>query len=74
MVGGAERAMAALAAEFAGRSIPVKLLTARWQANWPAEIHYRGVPVVRLPNPQVRLWGTFRYMQALGRCAPPRRI
>lgn len=59
--------MAALAAEFAGRSIPVKLLTARWQANWPAEIHYRGVPVVRLPNPQVRLWGTFRYMQALGR-------
>lgn len=59
--------MATLSAEFAGRSIPVTLLTARWQASWPAEIHYRGVPVVRLPNPQTRIWGTFRYMQALGR-------
>ncbi len=67
MVGGAERVMATLASELAARSIPVTLLTARWQPTWPAEITYRGVPVVRLPNPRLRVWGTFRYMQALGR-------
>ena len=67
MVGGAERAVAELAAELANRAVPVTLLTARWQPSWPAEINYRGVPVVRLPNPRLRAWGTFRYMQALGR-------
>lgn len=59
--------MATLAAELAGRAVPVTLLTARWQPTWPAEIRYRGVPVVRLPHPQVRIWGTLRYMQALAR-------
>jgi len=67
LVGGAERLMANLAAELASRSIPLTLLTARWQRDWPAEITYRGVPVVRLPNPPQRVWGTLRYMQALGR-------
>ena len=59
--------MAALAAEFAARSLPVTLLTARWQRTWPAEISYRSVPVVRLANPTNRVWGTFRHMQSLGR-------
>lgn len=67
LVGGAERAMANLAAEFAARGIAVTVLTARWQPSWPAEIHYRGAAVVRLPQPSLRLWGTIRYMQAIGR-------
>ena len=67
LVGGAERMMASLAAELAARRFPVTLLTARWQTDWPAEITYRGVPVVRLPNPPQRFWGTLRYVQALGR-------
>ena len=36
-------------------------------ADWPAEITYRGVPVVRLPQPPLRFWGTLRYMQAVAR-------
>jgi len=59
--------MANLAAELAARQFPVTLLTARWEPHWPAEIVYRGVPVVRLPNPPQRVWGTLRYMRALRR-------
>ncbi len=59
--------MANLAAAFASRGLGVTLLTAQWQAEWPTEITYRGVPVVRLPNPPTRGWGTLRYMQRLGR-------
>lgn len=67
LVGGAERAMANLAVELAARNCEVTVLTARWQRHWPAEITYRGVPVVRLANPPVRVWGTVRYMQTLAR-------
>ena len=67
LVGGAERAMANLAAEMAARGLDVTVLTARWRPDWPARISYRGVPVVRLPQTSVRLWGTVRYMQSLGR-------
>jgi len=67
LVGGAERVMGNLAAELAGRGARVTLLTARWHPNWPAEIIYRGVPVVRLGNPPIRLWGTLRYMQRVAR-------
>lgn len=67
LVGGAERVMANLGAELASRSLAITLLTARWQSDWPAEITYRQLPVVRLPNPPQRIWGTVRYMQALGR-------
>ena len=67
LVGGSERAMANLAGEFGARDVEVTLLTAKWESHWPAEILYRDVPVVRLPNPGLRFWGTIRYMQSLGR-------
>ena len=67
LVGGAERVMANLGDELADRGAQVTMLTARWDAHWPAEITFRGVPVVRLPNPPTRGWGTFRYMQSLAR-------
>lgn len=67
LVGGAERVMAGLASELAARGFSVTLLTARWQRGWPAEFTFGSVPVVRLPNPPVRFWGTVRYVQALAR-------
>ncbi len=67
LVGGAERAMGNLAVELAARGVQVTLLTARWHAQWPAELTFGEVPVVRLPNPALRFWGTLRYMRALGR-------
>lgn len=67
LVGGAERIMASLATELASRDLDVTLLTAQWQTQWPAELHYRGVSVIRLPNPPQRFWGTLAYMRALTR-------
>jgi glycosyltransferase involved in cell wall biosynthesis len=66
LVGGAERMMARLAIGLAARGCAVTVLTACWEEHWPAEIHYGGVPVVRLVNPSPRGWGTLRYMLALG--------
>lgn len=65
LVGGAEVMMARLAAGFCARGAQTTLLTARWQADWPAEIEHRGVRVVRLPNPGRRFWGTWKYMRAI---------
>jgi glycosyltransferase involved in cell wall biosynthesis len=57
--------MADLAAEFHARGCPVTLLTARWEESWPARLELYRVPVVRLPQPRRRVWGTARYMFAL---------
>lgn len=65
LVGGAERVMAGLGAELAGRVGAVTILTARWQPQWPPEITFRGVRVVRLPNPAQRVWGTWQYIRAI---------
>lgn len=67
LVGGAERAMANLATEFAARGLEVTVLTARWEPHWPTEIAYREVPVVRVPQASVRYWGTLQYMRAVRR-------
>jgi glycosyltransferase involved in cell wall biosynthesis len=67
LVGGAEGVMANLAAEFASRGVDVTLLTAQWHPDWPVRVRYRGVSVIRLANPSLRGWGTFRYMRALER-------
>jgi glycosyltransferase involved in cell wall biosynthesis len=73
LVGGAEIVMARLAAAFQARGAPTTVLTARWQSDWPAEIDHHGVRVVRLANPALRAWGTWRYMQSLARWLRRRR-
>jgi glycosyltransferase involved in cell wall biosynthesis len=67
LVGGAEIAMANLAAEFLGMGHRPRIVTAVWERDWPREIVHREVPVHRLPNPAQRGWGTLRYMMALSR-------
>jgi glycosyltransferase involved in cell wall biosynthesis len=67
LVGGAEIMAARLAGALHARGAATTILTARWQAEWPAEIDHHGVRVIRLPNPATRVWGTWRYMQAVGR-------
>lgn len=57
--------MANLGEALVGMGVDVRVVTARWQAEWPAEIEFRHLPVVRLANPRQRFWGTWRYMQAL---------
>lgn len=60
-------AMANLAVEFRRQGREVVVLTAQWEPQWPTECVHREVNVVRLPQPQVRGWGTIRYMHALSR-------
>lgn len=67
LVGGAEIMAARLAAGLQARGAATTLLTARWHGDWPAEIEQHGVRVLRLAHPQQRVWGTWRYMQAVHR-------
>ena len=65
LVGGAETAMAGLAASFQARGAATTLLTARWKPEWPLTIEHRGVRVVRIAQPARRFWGSARYMLRL---------
>lgn len=67
LVGGAEKAMGHLAAGLVERGWQVTLLTARWDPTWPEELHFHGAPVIRLPQPAQRRWGTLAYMRAMRR-------
>lgn len=66
-VGGAEMAMANLACEFKRLGHETLVLSAQWESTWPNEVVHREVPVIRLPQPHLRGWGTIRYMHALSR-------
>ncbi|RMF99031.1 MAG: hypothetical protein D6741_08970, partial [Planctomycetota bacterium] len=65
LVGGAERVTANLAAGFKDAGCRVQILTARWEPHWPQQVRCRDVPVIRLPQPRLRVWGTLRYMRAI---------
>ncbi len=67
LVGGAERAMAGLAQEFQKMGHQVRVVTAKWESHWPAELVHREIPVTRLANPKTRGWGTYRYISGLKR-------
>lgn len=65
LVGGAETVVANLAAEFQRQGSPCTVLTAQWESSWPREIMHRGVRVVRIPQPSLRFYGTWRYQRGL---------
>ncbi|MFM2096116.1 MAG: Alpha-D-kanosaminyltransferase [Planctomycetota bacterium] len=67
LVGGAEMVMANLAAEFLRQGHQPRVVTAQWESDWPTDVVHREVPVVRIPNPARRGWGTLRYMVGLNR-------
>ena len=65
LVGGAETVVANLAAEFQRQGAHCTVLTAQWESNWPREIKHHGVRVVRIPQPSLRFYGTWRYQRGL---------
>ena len=67
LVGGAEMVMANLAVQFEAMGCDTRILTAKWESQWPDEIIHRDIPVTRLPNPPQRAWGTYKYMSALAK-------
>ena len=67
LVGGAEVLMGKLATEFLHQGARPIVVTGQWEKSWPQYVEVCDVPVVRLPQPAGRGWGTARYMFALAR-------
>ena len=67
LVGGAETIMASLAVEFRRLGAMTTILTAQWDKTWPTSCVLDDVPIIRLPQPTRRGWGTLRYMNHLHR-------
>ena len=67
LAGGPEKVLADLAGELFRRGLAVTILTAQWQPQWPAELLFQDVPVVRLGPPPQGRWKTLRYLQSLAR-------
>lgn len=65
LVGGAEMAMSNLASAMQAAGHQVTILTASWNPDWPREISHRGVRVVRIPQPNRRVLGTWRYLRGV---------
>jgi glycosyltransferase involved in cell wall biosynthesis len=65
LLGGAETVVANLAAALTAQGGSATVLTALWDASWPAEIMHRSVRVVRLSQPSQRIWGTLHYLRNL---------
>ncbi len=67
LFGGPEDTVAELALGLKRRGAAPTVVTARWDTHWSAQLAYGSVPVIRLPHPRSRGWGTLRYLIALAR-------
>lgn len=67
LAGSSERMLAELGSELFHQGIRPSILTARFDARWPARVVFRQFNVHRLAFPQRFGWGTIRYMIALSR-------
>lgn len=67
LFGSPEDAVAELALGLKRRGAAPRVITARWEAHWSPQLIYGQVPVIRLPHPRSRGWGTLRYLIALAR-------
>ena len=67
LMGGPQKIMADQAVELTARGHDVTILTARWRPQWPGQIRFHDVPVVRLAPPPEGNWKTMRYVRSLRR-------
>ncbi|MGE0682657.1 MAG: hypothetical protein AB7P69_17365 [Candidatus Binatia bacterium] len=56
-IGGTERQLAALAAEFKARQFRIEVVTGRHDPSWSVQEEIDGIRVHRLPYPRVRFLG-----------------
>jgi glycosyltransferase involved in cell wall biosynthesis len=66
-VGATETRAAQLACELFDRGVEVTVITARWHIEWPAEIYFHGLPVMRLGPPPTGRWRAWRWGRSLAR-------
>ncbi len=67
LAGGAVSSVTQLAVALQEQGVATRIVTPQWARQWPVELVYRGLPVVRLPHPGRGAWGGMRYMLALSR-------
>jgi len=67
LFGGPEDAVAELAVGLKRCGAQPTVVTARWEPHWSPQLVYAHVPVIRLPHPHTRSWGSLRYLIALAR-------
>lgn len=65
LVGGAHASLGLLASELARRGAECRIVTIRWQPDWPAVIDHHGVPVYRLLRPRTGRWGDWFHARRL---------
>lgn len=65
LVDEADGLLARLAVAWVQRGMEVTVLTARWHSDWPYQIDFQGVRVLRLPFSNRLGWGALRYMRSL---------
>lgn len=65
LVGQAEIAAADLAVALRDDGHQPIVLTAQWHKSWPRQFHYENIPVVRIVQPSLRVWGDWRYMRGV---------
>lgn len=63
--GGLENVACRLLTELVKRGHEVRVVTPRWQPEWPTETDYAGVRVVRIEPPAGRCWSEGRYARRL---------
>lgn len=64
-----------LGAALRARGAECRLLTFRWQRDWPERIEHHGISIVRLPRPTKGFWGTLAHIRRIehwiaSECAP----
>lgn len=65
MIGREEKLVQWLAEGLAARGAQPTIVTAQWEASWPAQFCLGMLPVVRLPQSELPVWGVLRHMAAL---------
>ena len=65
--GTTEQGVAWLAQQLVDDGHQVEIVSIAWEKDWPAEFHYQGASVARLPRPVSGPWGSHRYLKGLGR-------
>lgn len=67
LVGESQTLLSHLSAEFLQHGVQPTIVTAQWNRDWPTELSYREVPLVRLSHPGRGVWGRTRYLRTLSR-------
>jgi len=65
LAGREEKLLQWLAEGLDARGVQTTIVTSQWQSSWPEKYCLGNLPVVRLPQSELPVWGVLRHMAAL---------